>query len=154
MAEMTRSPDYLRITASTARRVRNLETGVHPTSSGLNYYDTFGPAPFPNSEDPVWSLTSIQTGPGWQRRMGIVQTFGFLAGQWNASDDEHFICRLPPEARPRVPVNVMAPMTAAEPYFAFIRVDTGGFFYLGKPPNATLGVTCNVYLTGVSWSVN
>jgi len=153
MAELTRSPDYLRITASTARRVRNLETGVHPTSSGLNYYDTFGPIQFDFVDGAEFTSPSLAERAGWQRRMGIVQTFGMLRGTWGP-DASEYVSKLPPEARPRLPVHGVVPMTNSPPYIAFVLVETNGDFFLEKAFGTTEGIIVNMHLTSLSWAVN
>jgi hypothetical protein len=40
VAEMSRTPDFLRRHVGLGRRVRNLETGVHPTTSDTEWFDS------------------------------------------------------------------------------------------------------------------
>src|SRR4051794_27860497 len=104
MAELPRSPDFLRVTASNARRLRNLETGVHPTGVNLEYYDSYPEAVIPLRSG--WMRyeegTAFAT-PFWQRRVGIVSLFGGVmpTPNWAGKGTLSIVGDLPEAARPR-----------------------------------------------------
>jgi hypothetical protein len=156
MAELARGPDYLKLHANVANRVRNLETGVHPTGSGLSYYDTIPPTTFSIRGGSSWHAHTVFPNdfpPRWQRRTGIVMLSGAVeldsgAGTVPAEDQ---IATLPAEARPLLSL-VMQVSADSPPYRARIRITPGGdLFVLGDELDVAGAV---VRLDGATWTVN
>lgn len=156
MAELTRGPDYLRLHANVAQRVRNLETGVHPTGSELRYYDTIGPTNIGIRSDSNWHVYEsgvLTMQPRWQRRVGIVMLSGAveLDSGLSGAPSEDLLATLPPEARPRQ--GQLQPAAAEQsPYRARLRVQTDGELYLLGGGLEAEGAI--VWLDGASWPVN
>ena len=155
MAELARGPDYLRLHANVRNRVRNLETGVHPTGSHTDYYDTYPPTNFSVPSGSAWhSYSSGVTDypPRWQRRTGLVMLSGAVELDSGASvpaSDQ--IGTLPPEARPLQELT-MAVGAESSPYRARIKVQPDGdLFLLGDGLSAAGTV---VRLDGATWAVN
>lgn len=159
MSELTRNPDFLKITASTTKRVRNLETGVHPTSSELNYYDTY----YPRAIDMEGPFAILPAGAGlhtpkWQRRVGVVTLMGAFYGSpnWGAVGATEKFGELPAEARPNAELFLRFPMSNV-PYFCFVTVQTDGDLILHKPPGVnevSSGANAPVWLNSNTWTVN
>jgi len=153
MAELARNSDYLKITASTARRVRNLETGVHPTGSELRYYDSFGPTAVVITNSKFEPMTA---GWVWLRRIGIVAMGGAIQRSGSQTladfDAEEVLARLPPEARPIVDISGIVAMTSF-PFYARITVDEDGYVTVYKGSDWS-GLFPQIHFEGPTWAVN
>ena len=157
MAEMTRSPDFLRITASTTRRVRNLETGVHPTGTELRYYDSFGPTAVVITNPRFQHMAGGQ-GWVWLRRIGIVAMGGAIQGDPNNRPiadfgAEEVVARLPVEARPLVGISGIVAMTNA-PFYARITVDADGYVTVYRAADWGGLNYPQIHFEGPTWAVN
>ena len=136
-------------------RVRNLETGVHPTGSRTDYYDTYPPTGFGVLSSSDWhayssGVTSYQ--PAWQRRTGLVMLSGAVEldnGKSVPASDQ--IATLPREARPLVQQTVIVGADSP-PYRARVTVKPNGDLYvLGDDLTAANAV---VRLDGAMWAAN
>lgn len=161
MAESARGPDYLRHHVNVRQRVRNLETGVHPTGSRVNYYDTYGPTNISiDSGSAYHSYTSgiIEAPPRWQRRTGIVMLSGALEIDSGASvPTDEKVASLPPEARPLQTVTI--PVAASlDPWRVRIRATKSGELRVLCPDSMAAsdgsGNPLAIYLDGAMWMVN
>ena len=95
---MPRTPDFLHRHADISNRVRNLETGVHPTTSDNNYFDELGPV---NLDIRTASAWNPELTPRWQRRAGTIMLSGSLRSGSAPSGEDHFATV--PKERGRAP---------------------------------------------------
>jgi hypothetical protein len=155
MAELARGPDYLKLHANVRNRVRNLETGVHPTGAELRYYDTIPPTNIGIRSDSAWHVYEsgvLSYQPRWQRRVGIVMLSGAVAldNGLGGAPSEDFLATLPPEARP-TQGQLQTAAAESSPYRARLRIQTDGELYV---LGGDLGADAVVWLDGASWPVN
>jgi hypothetical protein len=152
MAEMTRNPDYLKRHLSVKDRVRNLETGVHPTRSDLNYYDSYGLTSlvFPSSSQ--WM--NSDNGAAWQRRVGIVTLSGRATSKviGTSLNNDQVAAVLPPEARPLTDLRFQGSLIT-QPWRTTVIVKESGDVIIQRDEIDSAS-TVYVYLDGISWLVN
>jgi hypothetical protein len=135
--------------------VRNLETGVHPTGSHTDYYDTYGPTTFSILGASAWHAHTVFPNdfpPRWQRRTGLVMLSGAVqldSGRGVPESDQ--IATLPREARPLHSL-VMQVAADSSPYRARIQIHPDGSLDLfGDELSGDFVV---VRLDGATWAVN
>ena len=126
---MPRTPDFLHRHANVFRRVRNLETGVHPTNGELSYYDTYAPTGFAIRAASHWRANPTNA-PRWQRRTGLVLLSGGVYSDTGATIlDDEWIATLPAPARP-VQVQTIEVAADDSPYRCRVRVFPDGKMHL------------------------
>jgi hypothetical protein len=106
-----RTPDYLRNHITLEHRVTNLETGVHPTTADVDYFDStpWTEIIVTNSNLTYATTGLIQERPYWRKRVGMIalrgaiEPKGGIGGHWPTSPPEGVLfSTLPKNARPGV----------------------------------------------------
>src|SRR3954465_1923964 len=128
--------DFLDNHHSSERRVRALETGVHPTGSDIVYVEALLPTNIPVSSGfRPWAWSSTYPAfPQWQRHNGVVTLLGGIepASSWGAVPEESVVGVLPSPARPRTDLYVVGAMTSA-PGHATLHILTDGTISVINP---------------------
>jgi hypothetical protein len=160
-----RTPDFLYHHITLEHRVTNLETGVHPTTADVDYFDSN-----------VWTLMDIhKTGaaptwdyqrdglvdklPYWRKRVGIISLRGGImapggtSGTWPTfpSTGLTFLdSPLPKAARPGADMMFTVGITIA-PWYINLKVQADGtcLLFPGGWNGSGTGVAC--YFDGVMW---
>ncbi len=159
MAPVGRKRDQIDLFDNVTRRVRNLETGVHPVGSDLQYYDTIDPTliDFDNAKIETSPSGTTDTRPRWLRRVGITQLIGeFRMHSGYTTDDldpEETLATLPPQARPLVDLLFRGGLSVA-PFFYHYRVQADGDLVLLAPSSPTDTTPDFFSLSGSSYPVN
>lgn len=154
MPRTAKTLDFLDLHSNIHRRVRNLETGVHPTALETGYADTVPPQPiaYTGAWEPLGALAAQQVYPYWQRRFGVVTLLGGFepAGlDWTGIAAEEPFATLPAGARPVSDLLLLLPATAG-PYFVQLRAGADGHMVVLKPA-ADAG---QVRLEGANWTID
>lgn len=134
-SSLVRTADYLTNHIGMENRVSNLETGVHPTTSDVDYFDsTVWTMINRSSGFSYWVTGLVQRDPYWRKRVGIVSLRGGVQPQgsswpnWDedASGQEYVeVATLPVAARPVTTMRFLVALTDA-PYVADLEVTTDG----------------------------
>ena len=154
MAGTSRRVDFLHLHANVSRRVRNLETGVHPTSSDPAYADVIPPTDItitnPNLNT-YMAGTGAALSPQWQRRFGVVTMLGGTqpTPNWAALGAEETLGVLPAAARPLADMIFNGAMRGT-PYVCQFRVQVDGTVSILKPAGAA--GTEGVRFEGANWT--
>lgn len=156
-----RNFDYLERTVNIDNRVRNLETGVHPTSSPLLYYDTTNATEMVVVH-PLWEAGVeglIRYAPTFQRRVGIVQLGGEI--ETKTQDPSNIpawsvnVFRMPSGGRPLIEQIFNVPIMFYAPFYTQIKVKTDGWVDVARPQgSAWLVGRLYVRLEGPTWFSN
>jgi len=156
MGGLNRNFDYLHMHDNVRRRVRNLETGVHPTGSHLRYYDSFGPTniDLSSAASPIFQIFTYWR---WQRRVGIVTMSGGFAKKSGGAawTDDVKIGTLPAEGRPMTDLQVLVPVTnpgTAGKSHAQVTIETNGDMTLLH--QGGWSAVPSIRFEGPTWSVN
>jgi hypothetical protein len=153
VAELSRTPDFLRAHRDVGRRVRNLETGVHTTTANVDYFDSV-----------IWtSLTILPSSgysaqrdgliadnpPMWRKRVGIVSMRGGVDAYDPAMPpDGRLLFQFPAAARPDVTMRFQVQIRAA-PYVTTLEVRANGEARLFK--DGWDGERADIMFDGVTW---
>jgi hypothetical protein len=131
MPEMPRGADFLHLHHNVSRRVSNLETGVHPTGTELNFWDSYGPYQWTLREG--WGH-GFNAPVHWQRRAGLVMLTGAIApqGGWAAKADPSHVTTLPPLARPTRDMTFVCVIDGA-PFQTRVTVKANGQLWAHRP---------------------
>lgn len=154
MSRSARQLDILHLHANVARRVRNLETGVHPLPADVDYTDSVPLTLFPKDAGGSGALTVVgaaDTRPHYQKRSGIASLTGLVIVNPAHADiidsDGALYGTLPQTLWPtRAEAHLCYAETA--PWVARVLVTSTGQlrFYPGG-----LTTTAGVYLDGFTW---
>lgn len=160
MPSHPRNPDYLRVHGNLGYRLRNLETGVHPTGGELSYYDTYEPTVVQVDNASHWKQSTESSSMWkWQRRVGQVSMMGYIQNKNGVTyadfPDEEVVGTLPREAWPIFEVVQFVPMMS-DPFQARIKVAVNGEVTLYKFPNSVMRPDgpWQVRFEGPTWTVN
>lgn len=152
MAQHARTPDYLHSHVNVDMRLRNLETGVHPTTADMGYWDNYGPQTIPDSS----TLLSPVAGaaPKWSRRTGSVYLAGQLQGTLGdiAADGEPY-GKLDKLARPNEQQTQVAAISVA-PFYTLVTIAVDGTITIAAPTGIAAGATGTVALDNIAYPVD
>lgn len=152
MSQMARTPDFLYRHANLTRRIRDLETGVHPTTSDNAYFDEIDPTPIEVNDGSVWEVSDnpvFYAAPYWQRRAGTIMLSGVIIAESDTSG-ESVVGTLPSTARPRREMIQQAALTS-DPYRASVRITVGGQLSVLPQAGEILAGTA-LFLDGLNWT--
>lgn len=148
-----RQLDFLHLHANAIRRLRNLETGVHPLPADVDYTDSVPLTLFPKAPGGSGALTAAPApddSPHYQKRSGIASLTGYVTANPAHPDmdaDGALYNTLP---EPLWPARTLAGLCYADsaPWVARVLVTSTGElrFY----PNGLTGPT-TVHLDGFTW---
>ena len=154
---LIRNQDYIDEHGHIARRVSNLETGVHPVSADNAYANAVPPtniiliSPWQqfrgSAADPAT--------PKWQRRFGVVTLMGGVEPSgvdWSAIPADSKCGDLPTGARPLSELVFLVAGIPA-PFYGTLRVQTDGGIYVIKPPGA-LPSGFGLRFDGANWTID
>lgn len=160
MAELSRTPDFLHRHANLGRRVRNLETGVHPTTADVDFFDSTEWAAVPLEPGFTIATSGINTAPlQWRKRVGIVTLAGGVTRSggidslWPVGDSH--VATLPPEARPSARLQMLGVRdnrTITNPMIS-VAIDPDGSVWVLDPAGelAAAGANDNVRFDGLTY---
>jgi hypothetical protein len=159
MSRSARQLDFLHLHTNAVRRVRNLETGVHPLPADVDYTDSIPLTLFP--KDPLAgsaALTITGSGapdadarPHYQKRSGIASLTGYVTVNplhADIIDTDGALYGTLPEALWPARTHATLCFADAAPWVARVLVTSTGQlrFYPGG-----LTATTPVYLDGFAW---
>ena len=152
-----RISDFLDLHDNVARRVRRLETGVHPLRSDADWYDSIPPTLFPPDPGSAAGLSPDSTGggvrhPRYQKRSGI----GSLMGRCQATTTsltgtDGGLYGILPDAMCPTDRNSDLVFATAAPYTLIIIVEPDGQVRVKAP---VAGITCEFTFDGVTFPVH
>lgn len=121
MAIHARQPDFVQSHMNLVQRVSNLETGVHPTISSVDYYDSYPP-----QNIGFGSSSKVSDGnpvPSWSRRAGMVCLAGVIVGSHLGSIGSGGVVygTIPEEGRPKADTVQLVGMTVS-PYWTRVKI--------------------------------
>jgi hypothetical protein len=158
-SSLVRTADYLTNHIGMEKRVSNLETGVHPTTAAVDYFDsTAWTEIVVTNDDLTYAVTGFnQERPYWRKRTGMVSLRGAIQptggnlGQWpTIPDDGLEFATLPKNARPATDMRFRTVITD-EPWATTMLVKkTGEMLILGEPWDGS-GGPVQVRFDGVMW---
>lgn len=155
---MARNPDYLVRRINVEDRVRNLETGVHPTASDLNFFDTIDFTLLPVVGGAGWEYYSpgVSNFPvGYQKRVGTVAMSGQLEKlDTNVAFTEQTVFSLPVEIRPLTDLQFVVGLDNYSPFYTTVKVYKNGdvTIYKGTQVWTPDGVSAPVvHFEGPNW---
>jgi hypothetical protein len=157
MPTHSRTVDYLKSHDSLGRRVRNLETGVHPTTADIRYWDDTNWELLTLTEDFDHAREGLIDLPlMWRRRLGIVHLRGGVepaeSGTWASIPAEGIlVTTLPADARPLEDTRLLATVVSQAPYVTPAKIKKNGelLLYAGQ---VDAPYQDTVAFTGQSWT--
>jgi hypothetical protein len=158
MPTHSRTVDYLKSHDNLGRRVRNLETGVHPTTADITYWDDTSWALLELTDDFDHAREGLIDLPlMWRRRLGIVHLRGGVEPATDAvwadiPAEGILVTTLPEDARPLQDTRLLATAIAKAPYVTPAKIKKDGelILYAGlvEPPYED-----TVSFAGQSWTI-
>jgi hypothetical protein len=158
MARTAHTPDFLHLHANAHRRLRNLETGVHPLASETAVPDTIPPTALTITNPHFRSAFSFDPAPSiprWQRRIGVVTMLGGVepVTNWAALGTEETVGTLPAAARPLGEL-IFNGALLAYPWVCQYRVKPTGEISILKPAGVSGTSGAPVKFEGANWTTN
>lgn len=142
------------------RRVRNMETGVHPTGSQFEYYDTVLPTLVVIPDNPYWE--GLAQGvhpmpPQWQKRVGQVSLIGGYKTKVGVDaltvPNDVVVGLLPEEARPLQQIIGWVTYYQA-PYLGRVTIETDGSIKVAAPSSTFTVSFLEFRLESIGYTAN